>query len=42
MKHYFDPDSSVIVITPTIIGKDGVKKKIDMVLDTGATYTMIP
>lgn len=42
MKHYFDPDSSVIVITPMIIGENGVKKKIDMVLDTGATYTMIP
>ena len=38
----FDPESSVIVITPTLIGINGKKKKIGMVLDTGATYTMIP
>ncbi len=42
MKIYFDPDSSFIIIAPTIFGRNGLKKKIDMVLDTGATYTMIP
>lgn len=38
----FDPDAPVIVLTPTITGRNGVKKKISMALDTGATYTMIP
>ena len=42
MRLNFDPESSVIVITPTLIGTNGKKKKIDMALDTGATYTMIP
>jgi len=42
MKLNFDPESSVIVITPTFIGTNDKKKKIDMALDTGATYTMIP
>ena len=42
MKLNFDPESSIIVITPTLIGINGRRKKIDMALDTGATYTMIP
>ena len=42
MRLRFDPKSSIIVITPTLIGIDGRRKKIDMALDTGATYTMIP
>ena len=42
MKLNFDPESSIIVITPTLVGINGKRKKIDMALDTGATYTMIP
>ena len=42
MELNFDPKSSIIVITPTLVGINGRKKKIDMALDTGATYTMIP
>ena len=42
MELKFDPKSSIIVITPTLVGINGKKKKIDMALDTGATYTMIP
>ena len=42
MKLNFDPESPVIVITSTLTGINGKKKKIDMALDTGATYTMIP
>ena len=39
MKLRFDPESPIIVVTPTIIGING---RIDMALDTGATYVMIP
>ena len=42
MKLKFDSKSSIIVITPTLVGINGKRKKIDMALDTGATYTMIP
>ena len=42
MELIFDPKSSIIVITPTLVGINGRKKKIDMALDAGATYTMIP
>jgi len=42
MKITFDPHSPIIVITPAFIGVNDKKKKIDMALDTGATYTMIP
>jgi clan AA aspartic protease (TIGR02281 family) len=42
MELKFDPKSSIIVITPTLVGINGKRKKIDMALDTGATYTMIP
>jgi clan AA aspartic protease (TIGR02281 family) len=42
MKLRFDPESPIIVVTPTLIGTNDRRKKIDMALDTGATYTMIP
>ena len=41
MKLRFDPESPTIVVTPTIIGING-RRKVDMALDTGATYIMIP
>lgn len=41
MKLRFDPESPIIVVTPTIIGING-RRKVDMALDTGATYVMIP
>jgi len=42
MKLTFDPHSPVIVITSTFIGVNDKRKKINMALDTGATYTMVP
>lgn len=41
MKLRFDPESPIIVVTPTIIGING-RRRVDMALDTGATYVMIP
>ncbi len=38
----FDPDAFGIVIFATLSGKDGTRRRVKMVLDTGATYTMIP
>ncbi|MBI2583178.1 MAG: retroviral-like aspartic protease family protein [Candidatus Aenigmarchaeota archaeon] len=40
-KYLFDKDSSVIVLD-VFIGNKGIRKKIRMALDTGATYVMIP
>ena len=42
MELTFDPNSPIIVVTPALIGSNDKRKKIDMALDTGATYTMIP
>ncbi|MDI6892947.1 MAG: retropepsin-like aspartic protease [Actinomycetota bacterium] len=42
VRHQFDPKAPVIVLSPTLEGDSGVKKKVSMALDTGATYTMIP
>ncbi|MBI2135559.1 retroviral-like aspartic protease family protein [Candidatus Woesearchaeota archaeon] len=39
--HNLDKNASVIVIEVLIENK-GIKKKLKMVLDTGATYTLIP
>jgi len=41
VKHKIDPEAPVIVLSVTLAG-GGVEKKIEMALDTGATYTMIP
>ena len=41
VKHKIDPEAPVIVLSVTLEG-GGVEKKIEMALDTGATYTMIP
>jgi len=37
----FDPDAFGIVLFTTL-GRDDVKRRLKMVLDTGATYCMIP
>ncbi|GCC11558.1 retroviral aspartyl protease [archaeon] len=42
MRFRFDQEVPVIVVTPTLTGINGKRKKVDMALDTGATYTMIP
>lgn len=41
MRHKFDISASVIVIEPELEGED-ISEIIKMVLDTGATYTMLP
>ena len=41
MGYKIDPDAPVIVLSITLEGED-IEKKINMALDTGATYTMIP
>ena len=41
MRYKFDTGAPVIVLGVTLEGED-IEKKIDMVLDTGATYTMVP
>ena len=41
MRYKIDPDAPIIVLSITLEGEDA-EKKIDMALDTGATYTMIP
>jgi clan AA aspartic protease (TIGR02281 family) len=41
MRCKFDTEAPVIVLRVTLEGED-VAKKIDMALDTGATYTMVP
>ncbi len=38
----FDPQSPVIVVDITLEGEGGIKRRIKVALDTGATYTMIP
>ena len=40
MRYRFDPDAPAIIVAPTLIGKNGKRIKIDMALDTGATYTI--
>jgi len=42
MKYNFDPKSSIIALTVTLIGIKNEKKKIEMAFDTGATYNLIP
>lgn len=41
-EYQFDPKTPAIVVSPTLEGKNGVRKKVNMVFDTGATYLMIP
>jgi predicted aspartyl protease len=41
-KTTFDPQSPVIAADITLEGKKGIKRRIRVALDTGATYTMIP
>src|SRR4030066_1916360 len=38
----FDPQSPVIAVDITLEGAGGIKRRIRVALDTGATYTMIP
>jgi len=38
----FDPQSPVIAIDITLESERGIKRRIRVALDTGATYTMIP
>jgi predicted aspartyl protease len=38
----FDPQSPVIAVDMTLEGEGGIKRRIKVALDTGATYTMIP
>ena len=38
----FDPNAFGIVIFGTLSGKEGIRRRVKIVLDTGATYTMIP
>jgi len=42
VRHQFDPKAPAIVLSLTLEGDSGIKKKISMALDTGATYMMIP
>lgn len=37
----FDPKASIIILEATLTGK-GPKRKLNLVLDTGATYVLIP
>jgi len=41
-KTNFDPQSPIIAIDITFEGEGGIKRRIKVALDTGATYTMIP
>lgn len=41
MKIHFQPDPNIIIVDVLIIN-NRIKKKIRMVLDTGATYMMVP
>ena len=41
MRYKIDTGAPVIVLRVTLEGED-IEKKIDMALDTGATYTMVP
>jgi len=41
-KTNFDPEFPVIAVDITLEGKADTKRRIRVVLDTGATYTMIP
>jgi clan AA aspartic protease (TIGR02281 family) len=38
----FDPQSPVIAVDITLESEGGIKRRIRVALDTGATYTMIP
>jgi predicted aspartyl protease len=38
----FDPQSPIIAVDISLEGEGGIKRKIKVALDTGATYTMIP
>ena len=38
----FDPQSPVIAVDITLEGEGGIRRRIKVALDTGATYTMIP
>lgn len=38
---YLDPDAPLIVVSVTLQGTSGLRE-LDMALDTGATYVMIP
>lgn len=38
----FDPQLPVIAVDITLEGEGGIKRRIKVALDTGATYTMIP
>lgn len=42
IEHKFDPKAPIIIVAPTFIGIDGRRKKANMALDTGSSYTMIP
>jgi len=41
MRYRFDTEAPIIVLRVTLVGEE-IEKKIDMALDTGATYTMVP
>lgn len=41
-KMTFDPQSPAIAGDITLEGEKGIKRRIKVALDTGATYTMIP
>jgi len=41
MRYRFDKEAPIIVLRVTLVG-EVIEKKIDMALDTGATYTMVP
>ena len=38
----FDPQSPAIAVDITLEGEKGIKRRIKVALDTGATYTMSP
>jgi clan AA aspartic protease (TIGR02281 family) len=38
----FDPESPVITVDISLESEGGIKRRIKVALDTGATYTMIP
>lgn len=42
VRFFFDPQTPVIVLVLTLEGRSRIKRKIDVALDTGATYLMIP
>jgi hypothetical protein len=42
VEYRFDPEAQIIAVAATFLGIDGRRKKVNMALDTGASYTMIP